>query len=329
MVAVRSSRRTRSAAPRARRTLPRPMVGALTIAVALSCFGAAAGSAGAANPEALTGAIFTTLPNGEEVNANKYESKFDVYLDGGPGPGAPQEAAGLPDGTYVFQVTEPSGKTLLSEDPAKCRQFTVFKGIITEVVPAGGCQHKTGLDVDHGATTVQLMPYKDTPNNGGEYKAWATPLADYLKGCEELGVFNGLEVVDCGYKAGVAEHGFIPHRSKTDNYKVENSSEQEIDTSFINSKSERLDGKGVTWTAPDGASNRKWSYYSKSLNVNHEAHVEAVDSGTNLITVANQPGCTVSQIVSGNTVVHGPGTVAVKVTGTSKSFTLRVNVFCS
>ena len=36
----------------------------------------------------------------------------------------------LDDGTYVFQVTEPSGKTLLSTDLAKCRQFTVAAGII-------------------------------------------------------------------------------------------------------------------------------------------------------------------------------------------------------
>src|SRR5690349_14073170 len=260
----------------------------------------------------LPGAIFTTVADGSEVNFNIYLDKNDVYLDGGPGPGAPQGAAGLPDGIYVFMVTDPSGKTLLSQDIAACRRFQVSAGIITALVlnnPTCNAPHVTGTDVDHGATTVQLMPYKDTPNNGGEYKAWATPLADYLKGCEELGVSNGLEVVDCGYKAGVAEHGFIPSRSKTDNYKVKNSSEQEIDTSFINSNSERLDGKGVTWTDPNGSSNHKWSYYSKSLNVNHEAHVEAVTTGTNLITVANQPGCTVSQIVSGNTVIHGPGTV--------------------
>ena len=80
---------------------------------------------------APSGAIFTTLADGSEVNYNIYQSKEDVYLDGGPGPGAPQTAAGLDDGTYVFQVTDPSGKTLLSTDPAGCRQFTVSGGIIT------------------------------------------------------------------------------------------------------------------------------------------------------------------------------------------------------
>src|SRR3954470_13031 len=86
---------------------------------------------------APSGAIFTTLADGSEVNYNIYAAKEDVYLDGGPGPGAPQTAAGLDDGVYVFQVTQPSGKTLLSQDAAQCREFTVAGGIITGVgVPA-------------------------------------------------------------------------------------------------------------------------------------------------------------------------------------------------
>jgi hypothetical protein len=108
---------------------------------------------------ATSGAIFTTVSDGSEVNFNIYPSKEAVYLDGGPGIGAPQGAAGLDDGVYVFQVTEPSGKVLLSTDAAKCRRFTVAAEIISGVVVTAGCvQHLTGTDVDHGATTVQLMP---------------------------------------------------------------------------------------------------------------------------------------------------------------------------
>jgi hypothetical protein len=54
--------------------------------------------------------------------------------------GAPQDAAGLPGGNYVFQVTDPSGKTLLSTDPARGRQFMVSGGVTTGVgatTPAG------------------------------------------------------------------------------------------------------------------------------------------------------------------------------------------------
>src|SRR3989442_3725032 len=76
----------------------------------------------------LSGAIFTTLPDGSAVNFNIYASKSDVYLDGGPPPGAPSTAAGLADGAYVFQMTDPSGKTLLSLDPATFRQVTALNG---------------------------------------------------------------------------------------------------------------------------------------------------------------------------------------------------------
>ena len=49
---------------------------------------------------ALPGAIFTTLPDGSRVNANIYDGREDVYLDGGPGQNAPSHAAGLPEGNY-------------------------------------------------------------------------------------------------------------------------------------------------------------------------------------------------------------------------------------
>src|SRR3954470_20463961 len=111
---------------------------------------------------APSGAIFTTLSDGSEVNLNIFPSKEAVYLDGGPGPGAPKTAAGLDDGIYVFQVTDPSGKTLLSTDPVECRQFTISGGIIINTAPST-CPHATGNDADHGAVTVQLAPYNNTP----------------------------------------------------------------------------------------------------------------------------------------------------------------------
>ena len=146
----------------------------------------------------LSGAIFTGLEDGGQVNANHYADKRDVYLNAGPPPNAPQDSAGLPDGNYYFQVTDPSGKKLLSEDPVKCREFRVKGGVFWEyvsknetymngngkkakVVPCymDGWQHgkhDTGFSIDHNSLTIQLMPYKNTPNRGGVYKAWATPI---------------------------------------------------------------------------------------------------------------------------------------------------------
>lgn len=171
----------------------------------------------------LPGAIFTTLEDGSRVNANIYEAMEDVYLDGGPGQNAPAGAAGLPEGDYYFQVTDPSGKVLLSMDPVKCRRFHVNSyGVIDYVYPATclekfrgnltdvDCTHLTGIDVDHselGAITVQLMPYERTPNKGGVYKAWVTPV--------EMFVGDVNNVDNPQYF-----HGFVPAWSKTDNYKV-------------------------------------------------------------------------------------------------------------
>jgi hypothetical protein len=269
-----------------------------------------------------SGAIFTTVANGSEVNFNIYPSKDAVYLDGGPGPGAPQTAAGLDDGIYIFQVTDPSGKTLLSTDPAQCRQFTVADGIIVSTAPSPiGCAHVTGSDVDHNAVTVQLMPYNDTPNPGGEYKVWATLASNYA--CTDL------STVDCTVRG--SKHGFVPGDSKTDNYKV-GGTPLEIDTRFFptGQYGNWVDGLAITHTDPLGGSDVKWSYYAPSLQIFHEAHVEDVEPGTHYITVSDQPGCTVGQVlVNGSALpTTGPQTVAVVVRNNPKTDTLRVDVEC-
>ncbi len=123
------------------------------------------------------GAIFTTTANGSRVDANIYALKTDVYLDGGPGGKAPHSAAALPPGDYYFQVTDPSGKQVLSSDDITCRKIHFDNGQITEVYRGpSGCLHASGIDQNDGQLTVQLMPYDDTPNNGGEYKVWVTPV---------------------------------------------------------------------------------------------------------------------------------------------------------
>jgi hypothetical protein len=190
----------------------------------------------------LSGAIFTTTVDGAIVNENvRYEAKEDVYLDGGPGPNAPSTAAGLPAGDYYFQVTDPSGKDLLSTDHISCRQIHVNENGVIDFVYSGtnvekqqgtwtevDCKHEEGVDIDHpelGAITVQLFPYDDTPNPGGVYKAWVTRVEDYEEN------YVGPDPLDCvgqkgqcnvngeGWEPGNA-HGFVPHHSKTDNYKV-------------------------------------------------------------------------------------------------------------
>jgi hypothetical protein len=167
----------------------------------------------------VTGAIFTTLGNGSAVNLNHFDTKCAVYLDGGPGPNAPARAAGLPDGDYYFQVTDPSGRRLLSTDVVSNRRFKVTNGVIVAYTGTGGPFHPTGIDLDHpelGAITIRLadascpIDFLDSPNNGGVYKVWATPVGDFVG--DPAKVDN-----DCG---NGCLHGFLPAKSKTDNFKA-------------------------------------------------------------------------------------------------------------
>lgn len=184
----------------------------------------------------LSGAIFTTTVDGSVVNENvHYETKPDVYLDGGPGPNAPASAAGLPEGDYYYQVTDPSGQDLLSTDHISCRRVHVnAAGVIDTVYPgtnyakvkgsyAGStCLHASGTDVDHteeGAVTVQLFPFDDTPNLGGVYKVWLTPTSDYTGSTAACPTSGSCNVNGESYTPG-NHHGFVSSRSKTDNFKV-------------------------------------------------------------------------------------------------------------
>jgi hypothetical protein len=175
-----------------------------------------------AAPPTLSGAIFTTDQSGTLTNGNtQYLSKCGatgVYLDGGPGPNAPATAASLPDGDYYFQVTDPSGKVLLSTDPVRDRCVTVAAGVIIGTCPTG--THETYVDQDQsslGARTVELcgapdVPFLNTPNDDDVYKVWVTPVGDFV---------GDSSLVDstCNGVSGCA-HGFRASRSKTDNFKA-------------------------------------------------------------------------------------------------------------
>ena len=285
---------------------------------ALAMLGLAAATSAFAN---VAGAIYTSLSDGTEVNFNIYAAKTDVYLNGGPGKGAGTNAPGLvPNGVYIFMVTSPDGQ-LLSTDNAECRQVRVEDGLIKgAVVVPSGCQHNNGSLQPGGATAVQLMPYSDTPNPGGEYKAWLTPADKYV--CP-------LNVVTCD----AGRNGFVNSESKTDNFKV-NSIADEIDTRFWDPYGNILDNRKITWYDTHGAANTKWSYYDPQRVIMHEAHVEAPEVGLHYISIGNQPGCTVGEVVvdGAKSRKRGPQTVPVRITKAMKSkgtFTIFIDVYCT
>ncbi|TDL40003.1 hypothetical protein [Arthrobacter nitrophenolicus] len=273
----------------------------------------------AAPPVQLSGAIFTTDASGNPVNLNIYDSKEDVYLNGGPGINAPDDAAGLPVGTYSFQVTDPSGQTLLSTDDVTCRQFTVDdSGVITSVTPSGNCAHQTGAGgnaSEDGGISVQLFPYNDTPNNGGVYKVWVSPT----------------NLLDCDAPGN--KNCFVPRYSKVDNFKVRNNLIVEIDVRFWKNGT-AMDGYAATWTDTNGASNIKYSEWNPAVLAFHEAHFEAVEPGTHGIRVESQPGCTITSVLlpTGKVVKASRGWASVSVTvadHTEGDHTYWVDVTCA
>jgi hypothetical protein len=213
-------------------------------------------TAGPASAAAIHGAIFTTDVAGS-VNVNIYENKEDVYLNGGP-KDAPCTAAALDDGVYVFQITNPSGSTLLSTADISLREFTVSGGVITAT---------TGVSVagDCGGIRVQMAPFDNTPNNGGEYKVWITRKADYLA--------NG--------------NTFKPGSIKTDNFKVKVTTAPET-SGLLVYKFYDANGNGV-W---DGDNPLEIPLFGWSMNVTNGNGFDATgltQSPDGLVTFSNLP----------------------------------------
>jgi hypothetical protein len=79
---------------------------------------------------------------------------------------------------------------LLSTDSLEERKVRVEQGTIKAYL---GTTHQTGIG-KCGSVTVQLYPFNDTPNPGGEYKTWMQSVLGF--------------------------EGFLPSKSKTDNFKA-------------------------------------------------------------------------------------------------------------
>lgn len=160
----------------------------------------------------LPGAIFTTDSGCTQTNGNIYLSKDAVYLDGGPQhhPGA----AGLPDGSYYVQVTDPSGSVLLGA--------SIGAGNPTPVTVSAGefasCQQLWSLVIKASDGT---QGFDDTPNAGGEYKVWISTDSSFTNNSTKtdnfkvratpppLSVITGLKFYDANVN-GVFDLGETP-----------------------------------------------------------------------------------------------------------------------
>ena len=140
------------------------------VALMLAAVSLAATGAFTAGPN--TGAIFTTDVSCAGTNVNIFTTKEDVFLDGGP---AHPGAAGLPDGYYYVQVTEPGG-TLLGT--------SVGSGNPTPAHVTGGefdvCYQLSAILFK--ASDPSSPGYDTTTNGGGEYKVWVSKDSTFAGG---------------------------------------------------------------------------------------------------------------------------------------------------
>lgn len=154
------------------RTSPRG--GAALAGAAILVLAAILGTGSLATPASVAafhGAVYTSDIDGSEVNGNHYDHAVDVYLTGGPCKGG----TSLDAGRYYFEVSDPSGKESLAVtgDPISHRVFTVdARG---HVAAAAGSDHAVAAipataDCRPGGSTMQIWPFKETPNHGGVYK---------------------------------------------------------------------------------------------------------------------------------------------------------------
>ncbi|MEP6539998.1 MAG: hypothetical protein ABJF23_32020 [Bryobacteraceae bacterium] len=154
----------------------------------------------------FSGSLKAVLPDGSKAAGDIFDSKARVFFSAGP---QNAKSSGLPDGRYYFQVTDPSGAVLLSNDAAVCRQVVVSGGglagafdPVTQTLESAGspldttnCEHATtgqtgSVAVQAGgvfhacATGARLSDiFCDTSNPGGEYKLWLIAQSSAIAAC--------------------------------------------------------------------------------------------------------------------------------------------------
>jgi hypothetical protein len=154
------------------------------LALVALAIGATIGVTGAVAAPPLPGAIFTTDSACVGTNVNIFGSKDAVYVDGGP---AHTGAAGLPDGSYYVQVTEPNGTVL-------------GQSVTASVSVSGGefaqCYQLSAI-LFTASSTYTTPGYVTTSNPGGEYKVWVSTDPLFASSASKTDNFKVHEVAGC------------------------------------------------------------------------------------------------------------------------------------
>jgi serine-aspartate repeat-containing protein C/D/E len=132
--------------------------------------------AAAAAPAPIFGSISTAPAGVSALPTGIFAFRADVFLAAGPMSTPCQFAAYLTDGKYYFQVTDSTGRTLLSTDPVSERAFTVKGGVIASY---DGTTHFVDGKTACGSLLIELLPFNDAGSKHALYVVWVTPVSDF------------------------------------------------------------------------------------------------------------------------------------------------------
>jgi uncharacterized surface anchored protein len=210
-------------------------------------FRSASGDAEAAITPA-SGSIGTVASASPARPQGVFGRREDVFLAGGPLTSPCFFPAYLPDGNYYFQVTDSTGKTLLSTDVVSERAVTVKGGVIASyaaappgplVTPAAapkaaydGKTHTADGKTACGSATVNLMPYADAGSQKAAYVVWLTSAAN----------FDGSAAAVDNVCGSGCFHGFHADLSRTFGFRVED--KKSCEPTFCVSGVKFLDSNG-------------------------------------------------------------------------------------
>lgn len=121
-----------------------------------------------------SGVAFVVDRFGNHRDGNQFTRLDAVYLSGGPGGAC--NGAGLADGDYFFQVTDPAGTVLLTPDPLAERRVRVTGGVFTQYL---GTVRPNAAGAACGALYVRIAPLDANPLGTGEYRVWLVRTTDY------------------------------------------------------------------------------------------------------------------------------------------------------
>jgi hypothetical protein len=154
----------------------------------------------------LTGSVRTV--DATAAAADLFADKASAYLAAGSAATPCRAFESLGDGDYYFQVTDATGRALLSTDPVSERRVTVKGGVISSY---DGKTHAVDGHTGCNSLAVGLAPFDDAGSRRAAYVVWMTPVGSFQGHPTDVGPVCG---DGCFF-------GFVPEESVAHAFRVE------------------------------------------------------------------------------------------------------------